>query len=220
MVSVGYCNRWLGWILLVVGFAMALLDPWSLGERSSAGLVDGPALIPRHAQAILLGLAFLQLNFADILGGAALPPDNMWGVLPTRDLISGQRRAIAGWLALIGGLASVAGWGLVMVDPHLAWLAVGGAVLHGLAFAVLVGSLESDEWLALRVLLALLCAVMILDAVLALFAAGPGWVSPNVTGPEDGPRLRLLHLARIAVLALSLALLLLLGLFLVEEFAT
>src|SRR5438067_1854713 len=66
--TAGRWNERLGWGLLLVGFVAAVgVDPWSLGERDPAALPGSPRMAARHAQAVVLGMAFLQLAVALVL---------------------------------------------------------------------------------------------------------------------------------------------------------
>jgi hypothetical protein len=66
-------NRWLGWSLLVAGFVCAAwLDPWSLAERDPAALAGTPVPHVRHAQAVILAMAFAQLLVARLSASPAL----------------------------------------------------------------------------------------------------------------------------------------------------
>jgi hypothetical protein len=191
-------NRRLGWSLLVLAFAVAAgLDPWSLSERDPAALIGSARMAVRHAQAVVLGMAFLQLIVADVLAGAAL---------------GRPARAAVALLTGVGAVVYVAGYGLVALTPAWGWLAAAGAALNFLGFAALAGSLRRDEPPALRVVLLVFCFGMLLDVGMGLFAADPGRFLPDYLGTEDGVRLRMLRLARAAVIALSLLTLLLRGL--------
>src|SRR5262245_1144018 len=70
----GPWNRALGWALLAAGFAGAIwLDPWSLGQRDPSALIGSPRMAARHAQAVVLGMAFLQIIVGELLGTALFP---------------------------------------------------------------------------------------------------------------------------------------------------
>jgi hypothetical protein len=190
-VSNGRWNRHLGWALLVAGFAAAVgLDPWSLSQRDLAAIVGSPRMAARHAQAVIVGMAFLQLMAAEILAA---------GYFPVR---AARRVAL---LSGGGALIYVAGYVLQVELPGGAWLIVAGALLNFLAFAVLAGAESAGQtpW-AVRLVLWVFCLGMGIDALMGLFAADPSRFLPTYLGPEDGVRQRMLRLARAAVVALSL----------------
>jgi hypothetical protein len=180
----------LGWALLVVAFAAAVaLDPWSLSERDPEVLRGSPRMMARHAQAVVLGMAFLQLMVAEILTEASL---------------SRRMRAVAALLSGGGALVYAAGYGLVLLDRSFAWLAVAGAALNFLAFALLLAACWRSAPLVWRIVLAVFCGGMLLDVAMGLFAVDPDRFLPGYLGREDELRLRMLRLARAAVIALSL----------------
>src|SRR5262249_41950635 len=131
------------------------LDPWSLGERDPAALPGSPRMAARHAQAVVLGMAFLQFVVAEILAAAALTDRVRRAVV----LLSGS-----------GALVYAAGYGLVAASPHFAWLAVAGAALNLVAFALLAASIGRTAPVALRVVPLIFCFGMLLDVGMALFA--------------------------------------------------
>src|SRR3712207_6689380 len=103
----GTANRYLGWALLVIGFAWAAwLDPWTLAETDGSRLVGSARAAARHAQAVVLGIGFLQLLVAQVLSHAGL------------------HSAPARTAALITGVGSgvyAAGYVLVVGSPWAAW---------------------------------------------------------------------------------------------------
>jgi hypothetical protein len=194
----GRWNRCLGWGLLLIAFAVATwLDPWSLGERDAAALPGSVRMMVRHAQAVVVAMAFLQLVVADLLAEFSLS----LAVRIAVTLLSG-----------IGTLAYSAGYGLIAVRPAYAWLTVGGAVLNGLAFGLLAVTIGRRGPVVVQVVLPVFCGGMLLDAAMGLFAADPGQFLPGSLGAEDGVRQRMLRLARAAAIALSLLALLYRGL--------
>jgi hypothetical protein len=110
--------------MLFVGFASAAwLDPWSLGERDPSVLVGSPRMATRHAQAVIVGMALLQLMVAKLLAG---------GYFPTR------ARLMCSVLSGSGAIVYATGYVLHVRWPESAWLIVGGALLNYLAFVALV----------------------------------------------------------------------------------
>lgn len=187
----GGWNRRLGWVLLVVGFAAGTwLDPWSFRERDPAAWMSSHRPAVRHAQAVLVGMAFLQLIVAGLLTTCPFRP----AVRQAASLLTG-----------LGTLIYAAGY---VFDPWWnasAWLIAAGALLNLLGFGLLAGdSIRSGFRPFLRMILLVFCFGMLLDALMGLFAADPDLFHPAYLGPEDGVRLRMLRLARAAVIALSL----------------
>lgn len=179
-------NRRIGWTLAIGAFAgSALLDPWILGVRDPSGLLDDVRMAARHAQAVVLAMAFLQLALARILDQAALP--------------AARRRRIAGLTAL-GAVAYAAGYILAGVVPAAIWLVpIGSAsTLAGLALLARSGPIDGVPAAVVPVL----AFGMGLDLASGLFAADPAHLQPDYLGPEDGVRLRMLRLARAAAIAL------------------
>jgi hypothetical protein len=189
----GRWNRYLGWAMLVTGFAGAVwLDPWSLSERDPAVLVGSPQMALRHAQAVVVGMAFLQLMVAQIL---------------TLEIFSRRTQVAASCLSGLGALVYILGYPLYVVWPASAWLMVAGALLNFTAFAVLAQA--SPVWPGggvVRMVLAMFCFGMFIDVLMGLFAANPQVFLPEYIGREDGVRLRMLRLARAASIALPLVL--------------
>jgi hypothetical protein len=177
--------------MLIVGFAGAVwLDPWSLSEHDPSVLVGSPRMAARHAQAVVVGMAFLQLLVGRALLTGAFP------ILVTR---------LTSCLSGLGALVYAAGYMLYPLWSEGALLSTGGALLNFAAFGVL--SCARSGWqgrTTLRIVLLILCFGMLIDAIMGLFVAHPGLFLPDYMGPEDGVRLRMLRLARAAVIALSL----------------
>jgi hypothetical protein len=189
----------LGRVLLFVGFVWAIwLDPWSLSETDPAALLGSPSMAARHAQAVVVGMAVLQLIIAAALGAG------------------GERRKARCAVALLSGLgASVysAGYALAPFAPPAVWLIPAGALLNlaacALLFTVVGRGPGTGVW---RVILPVICLGMVLDAAMGLFAAEPAWFLPSYLGPPDGVRMRMLRLARAAAIALPAVTLLFEGL--------
>ena len=186
--AVGRWNRLLGWALLVAGFVWAAwLDPWSLSEHDAAQITGSPAMVARHGQAVVLAMAFLQLLAAELLTVVGPP----------------ARRAAAALTAL-GAILYAAGYVLEPWQAGFVWMVPIGAALNAAGFAVLLAAVANrpaQAWT--RVILPVLCVGMLLDGVMSLSRADPSFLPPAFLGPEDGVRLRMLRLARVAVAALS-----------------
>jgi hypothetical protein len=183
----GRWNRHLGWTMLVATFAAGIwLDPWSLGERNPALLPGSPRMAARHAQAVLAGMAFLQIMIAKLLAAQYFSRRAQNGC----SLLSG-----CGAIVYATGYAVLGHW------PEGAWLIVSGALMNLGAFSVLAAAQTTRPLpLEVRTVLLIFCFGMTLDALMGLSAANSAWI---YVGPEDGVRLRMLRLARAAVIALS-----------------
>jgi len=189
LVETGRWNWYIGWALVVAGFAWAAwLDPWSLAEHDAAYLPSSTRMPTRHAQAVVLAMAFLQLLVAELLAAG----------FPAR-----APQTAAG-LTGAGAVLYTAGYVLGVPWPAAVWLVPAGALLNFAGLATLLGAGRGGTAAAgARVVLPVLCLGMLLDAAMGLFAADPAAFRPDYLGPDDGVRLRLLRLARTAVTALS-----------------
>src|SRR5687767_291470 len=150
-LSDGRCNRRLGWCLLVAALVgAAWLDPWSLGQREAGLVMGSPQMIARHSQAVVVGMAFLQLMVGHLLSDKIFP---------------GRSRVAASILAGLGALVYAAGYALHLVWAGGAWMTVIGALLNCLAFAALL--VADVDWRGRRetqTVLAVLCCGMLLGA--------------------------------------------------------
>src|SRR5258708_1662434 len=187
----GRWNRQLGWAMLVVGFAGAVaLDPWSLSERDPTLLVGSPRMAIRQTQAVVIGMAFLQLMVAQILSMAS---------------VHGRVQAMAPCLSALGALVYTAGYFLHVAWTGSPWLMVAGALLNFVAFALLAlaGGVRQARRDVEAVLL-VFCFGMLVDALMGLFAADPLRFLPDYIGRDDEVRPRMLRLARAAAIALPM----------------
>jgi hypothetical protein len=184
-------NERLGWLLLLAGFIAAIgLDPWSLSERDPGALLGSARMTARHAQAVVLGMGFLQLAVARLLGEAAL---------------SERLRRVTGAILALGTLVYVAGYVELTQRPGYAWLIPVGAAVNLFGFALLgAASWRVAVDAEVRVVLAIFLFGMAIDLVSGLFAVHAAESLLAQIGPEDGVRQRMLRLARVAATALSL----------------
>jgi hypothetical protein len=187
--SEGQANGRIGRVLLILGFAAAAgLDPWSLSERDPTALLGSVRMAMRQAQAVVVGMAFLQVIVAGALAVAELP------ARVSRPVV---------WLTGVGAILYAAGYVLLPLWPEVVWLIPAGALLNFAGFALLLARLGFPPYLPVwRVILPVICLGMLLDAAMGLFAAEPGRLLPAYLGPEDGVPLRMLRLARAAAIAL------------------
>lgn len=177
-------NRILGWGMVALGFLWAAgLDPWALGTRGADGVVR---LAVRQAHGVLLAMGFLQLLAARLSGSQS------------------EGSATAGWLTAAGAVIYSAGHVLHLHYPALGWLIPVGALLNVAGFGRLL-RVHLRAGAALEVRLALTAVVfgMLLDAGVGLGSLRPDLLAACL-GPEDGVRLRMLRLARVASIALPI----------------
>src|SRR5262249_4664422 len=116
-------NRQIGWSLVVAGFACAAwLDPISLGERDPSVLAGRAVVVARYAQAVMLGMAFLQLLVAQMPDlGKSFP----------------LGRGVPQWLTGLGAVVYTLGYALLGGWRVSAWLIPIGALMNFLGFALL-----------------------------------------------------------------------------------
>src|SRR4051812_24202066 len=108
-------NRRIGWVLVIAGFAWASwLDPWSLGQPDPSSLIGGARMAARQAQAVVIGMAFLQLAVAELIATG-----------PYR----GPTKTIAAGLTCAGAVLYVSGYAVGVVWPPAARLVPAGALL-------------------------------------------------------------------------------------------
>ena len=189
-------NRYLGWSLLIVGFTWAIwLDPWALSERDPSALPGSVRMAVRQAQIVVLSMAFLQIIVDHVLAV---------GIFPTL-----MRRGTA-WLTGAGAVAYCLGYAFGSSWSGIVWLISVGALMNALGFGILslfcwsVPNEHSPSELGvLKVILPVIFFGMLLDAVVGLSAIAPSLTFQSFIGPEDGVRLRMLRLARVAAVALS-----------------
>ena len=195
----GYTNRFVGWALLVTGLAAAVvLDPWFMSVRSPTELVESVRPAVRHAQSVVLEMAFLQLAVGFVLATGAF---------------SLRACRTAGCLTASGAILYAAGYVLGVNWPAFTWLVLCGSLLNlgGLFHLIRVGPTGPNA-LNLKLGLSAVCFGMLLDLAAGLSINHPEYFMPAYLGAEDGVRLRMLRLARVAAIALPVLTLLYLGL--------
>ena len=199
LLAGGRLNRVTGWVLLLVGLAAAaILDPWFFSVREPSMLVKSFRPFVRHAQGVTLAMAFLQLAMADVLASESFPHR--------------VRRTVA-LLSASGAVLYAAGYALGVFWPACLWAVLCGSLLNlcGFLFLVWVGPSGRYAY-ALKLGLCVVCFGMFLDLLSGLAATYPHLFMPAYLGAEDGVRLRMLRLARVAVIALCVLTLLYQGL--------
>jgi hypothetical protein len=192
-------NGLIGRILLLAGFLWAIgLDPWSLGLRDPTALPGSAQMAARQAQAVVIGMAFLQLIVAGALNG---------------DECGRMRRAIV-LCTGAGALLYTAGYALAVFGTPGVWLTPAGALLNFVGFALLLARIAPKTNAAVwRVVLPVICLGILLDGAMGLFTADPSVFLPTYLGPAEGLPFRMLRLARAAAIALPAVALLYEGLY-------
>jgi hypothetical protein len=190
-VTNGRINRLLGWLLLTLTFAASgVLDAYSLSIRDTDTLRASPALLARHAQAVALGMAFFQL---------------LVGLLLSRRESDKANARLTAALSMAGSLLYVAGYALHVFWPHGALVAVVGAALNAVAIALLLPArFPASLSGAARTAVVVLCGGMLLDLAMALASADVGLPLPQWANDPESVQLRMLRLARAAMIALPL----------------
>ncbi len=184
-------NARIGWTLLILGFAVAAwLDPWSLGLRDPEVLAGSLRMAVRHAQVVVMRMAFLQIALAALFDHTNFHP---------------RTRRFAAWLTGSGVLLYATGNSLFLIWPAFGWLTPVGALMNLIGFAALaIASYRQQHgnWQLTAILLVVSCG-MLLDIVLGLMTILPAELRPDELAASDGVRMRLLRLAQVAVIALS-----------------
>jgi len=190
LLARGELNRLLGWTLVLAALVAAVwLDPWSLAESNKEVWSNSPHALARHAQAVLFGMGFFQLAAGRIF--SSVP-----ALVPTR---------VAPSLVCGGTIAYCAAYVAGVVWPTAHWLAPLGAAANLVGLSIWLRSARrKGVGMFLTLMVLTLCFGMLLDISMGLFASSPDSLRPKYLGPLDGVRLRMLRLARAAVIALSL----------------
>ena len=198
LVSTGGLNRLLGWTTLLIGLGLsAALDPWLFD--ASPVVDDQNSLRPavRHVQGVVIAMAFLQLAMAHLL---ATPAFNR------------SVRQVAAVLTSFGAASYIAGYMLGLWWPKCHWLVLVGSLvnLSGFAYLLQVGA-TGVYARQIGMILPVACFGMLLDFVAGLLPVLPESFVLEHLGADDGVRLRMLRLARVAAIALPVLTLLYYG---------
>lgn len=197
-VSEGTLNRAVGWTMLIVGVgAAAALDPWLLTPQSSVVFSDSLRPAVRHAQGVVLGMALLQLAMSHLLATSAYER---------------AARRIAALLTTLGAALYATGYSVGLVRPELHWLVLAGSLTNFSGFAYLLWIQPKGEYASqIRMILPVACFGMLLDFAAGLLPLLPEPYVLDYLGTDDGVRLRMMRLARVAAIALSVLTLLYYG---------
>ena len=195
LISSGQINRYIGWLLLISAFGCAIgLDPMLLSERSFSGSAGNPGALALQVQTVVIVMAFLQLATAELV------------MVPSLTL---SARRVSTLLTGLGIPIFAAGYALSVPWASATWLVALGALMSLPGFMMMGwGNPGYRRNLAFSVVILMICVGMILGVVMGLFEFRPELYLPSYVGPEDGLRLRMLRMARVAVIVLSVLLLL------------
>ena len=189
-VSGGQLNRFIGWALLLAGVATAAaLDPWFFCAQSALEFAGSMRPEVRHLQGVVLGMGLLQLAMAHLLATSAFDRK----VHPTAAL-----------LTAVGAAIYTTGYVLGLIWPACHWLVLVGSLINFGGFAFLLWVQPHGEYASqIRMILPVACFGMLLDFVGGLFQILPAQLVIDHFGADDEVRLRMMRLARVAVIALS-----------------
>lgn len=189
-ISAGRMNRVLGWTMMLTGMALAAaLDPWSFNPQS--GIEYASSLRPsvRHVQGVMLGMSLLQLAVAHLLATPAFKRK-----VP---------QTVAALTAL-GATIYTAGYVLGLTWPSCHWLVLVGSLLNFTGFAYLLWAQPMGGYAVwINRIVPIVCFGMLLDFAAGLFEVFPEYFGLAFLGADDGVRLRMMRLARVAAIALS-----------------
>lgn len=197
-VSAGNLNRLLGWTTLLIGLSLsAALDPWLFDAKSAVDFDSSLRPAVRHAHGVVIAMAFVQLAMAHLLATPAFER-------PVRQ--------IAAVLTTLGAGSYIAGYVVGLWWPAFQWLVLVGSLVNfsGFAYMLRVGA-TGVYARQIRMILAVACFGMLLDFVAGLLPILPEPLVLEHLGAGDGVRLRMMRLARVAAIALSVLTLLYYG---------
>lgn len=179
----GRLNHSIGWILLGAGVASApWLVPGSPTVRNVPAVAGNPGIVA------LFGMAFVQLAVAQI----QRLPVHLPRTQPAGARLTGLAAVVYAWSTILAG--RWAGAPLLLLA---------GALLNftGLVLVSWPG-VRGRDTREPRAILATFCIAMFLHVVVETMLAAPNPFLIGPIGPADGMRLRMLRLARAAVLTL------------------
>lgn len=189
-VSTGRMNRVFGWTTMLTGMAMAaVLDPWLFNSQSGTEYASSIRPAVRHVQGVVLGMSLLQLALAHLLATPAFDRK--------------VRRTVAA-LTTLGATIYTAGYVLGLAWPSCHWLVLAGSLLNFVGFAYLLWAQPvGDQAVWINRIVPIVCFGMLLDFAAGLFRVLPEHFVLEHFGAADGVRLRMMRLARVAAIALS-----------------
>lgn len=189
-VSGGNLNRLLGWTTLLIGLGLsAALDPWLFDANSAIDFDNSLRPAVRHAHGVVIAMAFLQLAMAHLLATPAFDR-------PVRQ--------IAAILTTLGAGSYIAGYVVELWWSAFHWLVLVGSLVNFTGFAYMLRIGATGVYARqIRMILAVACFGMLLDFVVGLLPILPEPLVLEHLGAGNGVRLRMLRLARVAAIALS-----------------
>ena len=194
-LTTGRWNRLLGWLMLLVGWGLvAILDPYLLTAPLSPTLTASVRWSLRHFLGVMLAMGVLQLAVSHLCETVAFQP---------------AARRTAALLTMVGAMVYTTGYGVGEAGGGLV-LAGSACNLVGLA-SLLWGSPHGEYTTPIRMVLPVACFGMILDFGAGVLVMIPESWGVDYLGDGEGVRLRMLRLARVASIALSVLTLLYFG---------
>jgi hypothetical protein len=187
----GQLDRAIGWALIAGLFvAASWFDPLILSERNSADLTTSLKTTATTAQPMIAVMAFLLLVVPHLL-------TSLEHQLTRRKVIS--------WLTGTGTVSCVVGYLASPWWPTATGLIPGGALMVLIGFTLILcwaPAVWADR--NLRIMSLTIGFAMMLVTAMGLFQWDAELFLPAYLGYEDGFRMRMLRLARVAAIALPL----------------
>lgn len=188
-LATGRANRFIGWSMMLAGLTLsAWLAPGLFGptDTSHQSALKWGAI--QHAIGVALGMALLQLAVGETLATGAFAT---------------TQSKIVALLTAVGVVLYALGYGLGLRLPMLLVLVPVGSAMNLGGFIVLWQSSPRGNYAwQIRSIVPVACLGMLLDLTAGLLVLLPEFV-PHYLGSDDGVRLRMLRLARVAAIALS-----------------
>lgn len=183
MIASGKLNEAIGWILLLIGLLHTpYLDFHAFQQKSEL-------LHARHVQGVVLGMALMQLAFGRLLAIAAF---------------TSSERRIAGWVTALGAIIYASGFGVNYFRPDSFTLVAVGSFCNLGGLLYLISRTPSGPYaFHIRLILPVITFGMFLDFASAILPIVQSeWITKHL-GELDSVQQRMLRLARVAAIALS-----------------
>ncbi|MEO8268845.1 MAG: hypothetical protein ABI557_03935, partial [Aureliella sp.] len=175
---------------MLTGIALAaVLDPWLFNPQTGSEYASSIGPEVRHVQGVVLGMSLLQLALAHLLA------------TPAFDRKVRQTVAI---LTTLGATIYTVGYVLGLAWPSCHWLVLAGSLLNFIGFAYFLWAQPVGvHAVQINRIVPIVCFGMLLDFAAGLFEVLPEQFVLEHFGAADGVRLRMMRLARVAAIALS-----------------